>query len=320
LTLTMPSSFTDKFALGEPQSKTGRLPRVVVTGGSGKLGKAVVAEFVEHGYQVINFDRVAPSPPVPGVRFVLIDMTDMGQVIENLLEVDGVYKGVDAIVHLAAFPGAGQAASSHLFQNNTIGVYNVLEASRKIGIKKVVLASSETLIGLPFDPHPPASLPITEESERRPESAYSLSKLLGEVMADQFARWDPTIQVFNLRFSNVQSPADYARFPTWQNDPFVRKWNAWGYIDARDGGQACRLCIESDLHGHHQFLIANEDTVMEATSAELCKAVFPNVPYNPVPGSSPHATVLSIEKAKKLLGFKPKYGWREQLKALESAK
>jgi len=316
----MPSSFTDKFALGEPQSKTGRQPRVVVTGGSGKLGVAVVAEFVEHGYQVINFDRIPPRVPVPGVKFMLIDLTDMGQVMENLAEVDNGYKGVDAVVHLAAYPSPGQTASSHQFNNNTMGVYNILEASRKLGIKKVVLASSETLIGLPFDPHMPASLPMTEESERRPESAYSLSKLVGEVMAEQYARWDPSIQVFSLRFSNVQSPGDYDKFPTWQGDPFARKWNCWGYIDARDGGQACRLCIESDLHGHHQFLIANEDTVMDMPSAELCKAVFPNVPYNPVPGLPPTATVLSIEKAKKLLGFKPKYGWREQLKALEAAK
>jgi len=220
-------------------------------------------------------------------------------------------------VHLAAIPAAGMAANSYLFHNNAMATYNILEASRKLGIKKVVIASSETLIGLPFDPHMPASLPITEESERRPESAYSLSKLVGEVMADQFARWDPELSVFSLRFSNVMSREDYVKFSTWQHDPFLRKWNAWGYIDARDGGQFVHLCLESALKGHHEFLVANEETVMESPSTELCKAVFPNVTYTPIPGLGPNQTVLSIEKGKKLLGFKPVYKWTEQVKEAE---
>ncbi|KZP00288.1 NAD-dependent epimerase/dehydratase [Calocera viscosa TUFC12733] len=314
------ASFTDKTALGEPQSRPARTQkRVLVTGGSGKLGKEVVIYLVEAGYIVVNVDKFPPGKGVspPNVKYVYADLTDMGMVMETLAEIDGSYKGLDAVVHLAAIPAAGMSANSHLFGNNAMSTYNMLEASRKLGIKKVILASSETLIGLPFDPHQPASLPITEESERRPESSYSLSKLVGEVMADQFARWDPELSVFSLRFSNVISREDYVRFSTWQHDPFLRKWNAWGYIDARDGGQAVELCISSALKGHHEFLIANEETVMEATSAELCKAVFPNVKYTPVPGLGDHQTVLSIEKAKKLLGFKPKHKWTEQVAEAE---
>jgi len=313
-------SFTDKLALGEPQSKPARTQkRVIVTGGSGKLGKEVVIYLVEAGWIVVNVDKFPPAKGAApaGVKYVFADLTDMGQVMECLSEIDSSYKGVDAVIHLAAIPAAGMAANSYLFGNNAMSTYNILEASRKLGIKKVVLASSETLIGLPFDPHMPASLPITEESERRPESAYSLSKLVGEVMADQFARWDPELSVFSLRFSNVMSREDYVRFSTWQHDPFLRKWNAWGYIDGRDGGQMCELCISSSLKGHHEFLVANEETVMEAPSAELCKAVFPNVKYTPVEGLGPNQTVLSIEKAKKLLGFKPKYKWTEQVKEAE---
>jgi len=313
-------SFTDKLALGEAQSNPPRTQkRVIVTGGSGKLGKEVVLYLVEAGYIVVNVDKFPPPKGAApaNVKYVFADLTDMGQAMECLSEIDGSYKGVDAVVHLAAIPAPGMAANSHLFGNNALSTYNILEASRKLGIKKVVLASSETLIGLPFDPHDPVSLPITEESPRRPESAYSLSKLVGEVMADQFARWDPELSVFSLRFSNVMSREDYVSFPTWQHDPSLRKWNCWGYIDARDGGQAVELCISSALKGHHEFLVANEETVMTAPSAEICKAVFPKVKYAPVAGLGPNQTVLSIEKAKKMLGFKPKYKWTEQVQEAE---
>jgi len=310
------ASFTDKFSLGQNPNTFVDKPRVVVTGGSGKLGIHVVAELVEHGWDVVNFDRAPPKVPTPGSRFHLIDLTDMGQVIESLIEVDGRYKGVQAVVHLAALPAPGQTGSSFQFHNNTMGVYNILEACRKLNIKTVVVASSETLVGIPFVPHRPAVLPITEETERRPESAYSLSKLVGETMAEQYARWDPELSIYSLRFSNVQSPEDYVNFSKWQGDAQARYWNAWGYIDARDGGQAVRLCLEKKIKGHTPFIIANEETVMEMSSAELCKAVFPDVPYKPVPGLGPNATVLSIEKAKKLLGYKPKYKWTEEAKKL----
>ena len=141
------------------------------------------------------------------------------------------YKGIDAVVHLAAIPSPGQTSSSNQFRTNTMSTYNVLEACRKLSIRNLVFASSETLIGVPLM-HPPPSLPITEETPRSPESAYSLSKLLGEVMADEFCRWDPQMKIISLRFSNVMVPEEYETFEGWQNDPELRVFNAWGYIDA----------------------------------------------------------------------------------------
>lgn len=111
-----------------------------------------------------------------------------------------------------------------------VSTYNVLEACRKLNITNVVLASSETLIGIPLNPHPPEFLPVTEENERRPESAYSLSKLVGEVVAEQYTRWNPDAKIVSLRFSNVMLPQEYANFESWQEDPSLRYWNAWGYI------------------------------------------------------------------------------------------
>lgn len=165
-------------------------------------------------------------------RLVEIDLSDMGSVLEALLEIDMAYSGVDAIVHLAAMPSPGQSSSSLQFNTNVSSTYNILEAARKLKITNLVLASSETLIGIPLDPTPPARLPITEESERRPESAYSLSKLVGEVLAEEYARWSPQAKLISLRFSNVMLEEEYKDFETWQDDPKKRFWNCWGYIDA----------------------------------------------------------------------------------------
>ena len=230
-------SFTAALALGE-QPRGDRKPRVIVTGGSGKLGRATVADLSSNGWEVISVDTRRP----PGIsedgksglngayRLVEIDLEDMGSVLETFSSTDMAYSGIDAVVHLAAIPSPGQTSASRQFRTNTMGTYNVLEACRKLGIKNIVLASSETLIGIPFYPDPPSSLPITEEHERKPQSAYSLSKLMGETMADQYARWDPEVKIVSLRFSNVMLPQEYSTFSSWQDDPKLRFWNCWGYI------------------------------------------------------------------------------------------
>ncbi|PCH41802.1 NAD(P)-binding protein [Wolfiporia cocos MD-104 SS10] len=310
--MSRPLSFTATRALGvqadEFETRAPK-PRVVVTGGSGKLGRHTVVELVEHGWEVINFDIQRPPADAPkDAIFMHTDLESMGEVMENLVDVDTKYKGIDAIVHLAALPAPGMMASSRQFQLNAIATYNILEASRKLGIKNLVLASSETLLGLPLNPWLPDYIPMDENSPRRPESAYSLSKLVGEVMSEEYARWDPTTKIVSLRFSNVQSPEDYAAFETWQHDPLIRKWNLFGYIDARDGGQAIRKSLEYKATGHHQFLIANNNTTMRAPNAELVAACFPGIPYTPTKGRND--TLLSIEKAKRVLGFAPKYDWK----------
>lgn len=184
-------------------------------------------------------------------------------------------------------------------------------ACRKLRITNVVLASSETLIGIPFDPHMPASLPITEEHERRPESAYSLSKLVGETMAEQYCRWDPTLKIISLRFSNVMLPEEYKTFESWQEDPKIRLFNVWGYIDARDGAQSVSKSLDAQMKGHHQYLIAAEDTVMRTKNDDLVSQFFPGVKYNKTKGQND--TLLSIDKAKKELGYAPKFKWQDQV-------
>jgi nucleoside-diphosphate-sugar epimerase len=285
------------------------MAKVLVTGGSGKLGRAVLRDLVAHGYDVLNIDQQPlPEPICPSVR---IDLTNFGEVAAAILGGVDERKGpFDAVVHLAAIPAPGLAANSRIFANNVPTTYNVFEASRLAGIKNIVFASSETVLGLPFDTPPPYA-PVDEEYYPRPESAYSLGKLLDETMAAQFCRWDPSLRIVGLRFSNVMNPEDYAAFPRFDADPRSRKWNLWGYIDARDGAQAVRRSIQADFTGFEAFIIANADTVMSRSNMSLLAEVFPTVPTKG--NLSANGTLLSIEKAKRMLGYSPQYSWKSEV-------
>ena len=283
------------------------MTRVAVTGGSGKLGRAVVGELVDQGYEVVNLDQVPSTEP--RCPFTRIDLGDYGQVREAFTGIDSRYSGLDAVVHLAAIPGPGVTGNAVTFTHNITATYHVFAAARAAGIRNVVWASSETLLGLPFDT-PPPYLPVDEEYPARPETSYALAKHLEEQMVAQFCRWDPELKAIGLRFSNVMEPDDYAAFPGYDADPRLRMWNLWGYIDARDGAQAVRRALEHRATGMDVFVIANADTVMSRPTAELVAEVFPDVP---VRGElSGNATLLSIDKARRVLGYEPRHGWRER--------
>jgi nucleoside-diphosphate-sugar epimerase len=281
--------------------------RVAVTGGTGKLGRAVVAHLLESGWDVVNLDRALP-PADQGCPFVGIDFTDFGQTVEALTGIQDRYDGLDAVVHLAAVPAPGLIANAATFANNATTTYNVFSAAKLAGIRNVVWASSETVLGLPFDV-PPPYVPVDEDYPARPESTYSLVKHLEEQMAAQFCRWDPGLKMIGLRFSNVMYPEDYAAFPSFDADPLLRKWNLWGYIDARDGAQAVRRALEHEATGVDVFVIANADTVMSRPSSELVAEVFPAVPVLHELGE--HETLLSIDKARRVLGYEPEHSWRQ---------
>jgi nucleoside-diphosphate-sugar epimerase len=286
------------------------MTQVVLTGGTGKLGRACLAELLGHGYQVTNVDLVRPvDDPCP---FVRADLTDMGQAMEVLRQVDDRHRGVDAVVHLAAIPAPGWAPGSELFRNNTISTYNVFASARHLGIANIVSASSETVLGLPFD-IPPPYLPVDEEYPPRPETSYALSKTVGEEMARQFCRWEPEMKIVSLRFSNVMRPEEYAEFPGFDADPAQRKWNLWSYIDARDAAQAVRKALEAPMTGTEAFIIASPDTVMSRPVAELAAEFFPGVPWRREVG--PHEALLDSGKARRVFGYEPRYSWRSEMAA-----
>ncbi|MFC5503036.1 NAD-dependent epimerase/dehydratase family protein [Lysinimonas soli] len=285
--------------------------RIAVTGGSGKLGRGVVAVLREAGHDVFNLDRApAPGGPARGPGFVEIDLSDYGQVADALSGVEEVFDSLDAVVHLAAIPAPGLASNVATFQNNMAVGYNVFEACRKAGIRRIVHASSETVLGLPFDV-PPPYLPVDEEYPAVPNSTYSLVKHLEEQLATQLCRWDPELSVTGLRFSNVMDGTEYPGFPAFDADPQLRRWNLWGYIDVRDAGQAVLKALETRGPGYEAFIIAATDTVMSRSSAELAAEVFPGVPVTKQ--LDEHETLLSIDKAKRMLGYAPQFSWRDHV-------
>jgi nucleoside-diphosphate-sugar epimerase len=286
---------------------------VVVTGGSGKAGRAVIPELLKHGYQVTNVDTVAPAEPL--CHFMKTDLGDLGQAIDALRLLPGTidrrrasFGEPFAVVHLAGIPAPGLAPDATIFQNNMMTTYNVFSAAIRVGIKRVVWASSETTYGLPFSRTPPVAAPVTEEHPLAPESGYALAKVLCERMASEVHRWNPDTKFAGLRISNIFEEKDYASIPSFWADPSLRKWNLWSWVDARDVAQACRLGLEADIGGADVFTIAAADTLMEMPSRELMTKSFPNVPVDAKLGE--FDTLLSIDKARRLLGYAPRYTWR----------
>jgi nucleoside-diphosphate-sugar epimerase len=282
---------TDHSSGSSKPKETRTDPTVAVTGGSGKLGRAVVAALIEEGWAVVNFDRV-PSPD-SRVRFIRTDLTDYGQVVEALSGIDEVHSGVDAVVHLAAIPGATFAPNVATFDDNLVSTFHVFQAAKLFKIHNLVWASSETLLGYPFN-NAPAYVPLDESVPPTPEVVYALAKDLEEEMARQYCRWNPDQKMIGLRFSNVIDPPEYANFPSFENDPAARKWNLWSYIDARDGAQAVVRALEYDKPGFDNFVIANADTVMSRPSKELMADFFPETEFRAAVEGNP-VTLLHRE-------------------------
>jgi len=271
--------------------------RIVVTGGSGKAGRWVVRHLLDAGHGVLNVDTQHDGSAHG--QCLLADLADPGQTLDALA-------GADAVVHLAAIPAPGIRPASETFRINTLSTYNVFAAAEMHGMRRVVYASSETVLGLPFD-EPPVYAPIDEEHPPRPETSYALSKLVGEAMAAQFARRTGTPYV-GLRISNIMLPEEYAAFPAFSDDLTVRRWNLWGYVDVRDVAQACERGLLADVTGSEVCIIAAADTVMRQDSTDLMAAEFPTVPLrSPVAG---HETLLAIGRARSVLGYEPRFSWR----------
>lgn len=287
---------------------------IVVTGGSGKAGTAIIRELLAAGYAVMNADIVPPKEQL--CHFMKADLTDMGAAIDVIRRAAGTIDRrrsplgeADGVVHMAGIPAPSLAPDAQTYQNNMMSTHNVFSAATLFGLKRVVWASSETLYGLPMTRTPPVFAPITEEHPLMPESGYALAKLQCEQMAREMHRWNPGTAFIGLRISNIFEPADYAAIPSYQADIELRKWNLWSWVDSRDVGLACRRALESPVTGAETFTIAANDTLMKMPSRELMAKAFPKVP---VKGDlAEHGTLLSIEKARRMLGFEPRHTWRK---------
>ena len=248
--------------------------RICVTGASGQAGRAVVAGLREHGYHVTPTDVVVSRADRED-GMLQADLTDYGQAVEALTQ-------ADAVVHLANIPAPGLSTPAVTFNSNTTMNFNVFQAAAALKLRRVVWASSETTLGLPFDT-PPRYAPVDEDHYPVPTSTYALSKVASETIAGHIAQWSG-IPHIALRFSNIMAPEDYQRFPSFWDDPRTRNWNLWGYIDQRDVAQSCRLALEAEaktVTGNPAFIIAAADTVMNRPSAELLAEVYPTRQADP---------------------------------------
>jgi nucleoside-diphosphate-sugar epimerase len=290
---------------------------VVVTGGSGKAGRAAIKELLAHGHTVMNVDIAPPAEPL--CHFMKADLNDQGQAVEVLRQAAGTIDrrrmsiGVPtAVVHMAGIPAPGLGPDGTVFRNNLMTTYNVFTAATLLGLERVVWASSETTYGLPFTRNPPAFAPVTEDHPLVPESTYALAKSLCEDMAREMHRWNPRTRFVALRISNIFEAHDYAQIPSFWADPSLRRWNLWSWVDSRDVGQACRLSVEADVPGAEAFTIAAADTIMDRPSRVLMAESFPDVQITRQIGE--FETLLSIEKARRMLGYAPQFTWRDHLK------
>jgi len=279
------------------------MKKIVVTGGSGKLGMWVIKDLIEHGYDVLNVDQKAPKENLCDTVYADI---------KNLGEVYGALQGADAVIHLAAIPVAFLYANEVTFQNNVIATYNVLEAAAGLNIRKVVMASSETAYGIGFakELHAPKYVPLDEEHPLLPEDPYGLSKVVSEETAKAFHR-RTGMQIICLRFGYIHTMEMLREFPDFNKDPLQRVRNLWNYIDVRDAASACRLGAEANGLDCVSLNIVADETCMDIKSRDLMAAIFPEVMIRePLEN---YEGLMSNKKAKKVLGWQPQYTWRDQI-------
>jgi nucleoside-diphosphate-sugar epimerase len=290
--------------------------RIVFTGGTGKAGRHVVPYLAAKGHAILNVD-LKPLD-LPGVNTLIADVTDSGQVFNALTTHfdfagfnDGKPPGApDAVVHFAAIPRVLIEPDNETFAANVISTYNVIEAALKLGVRKVVIASSETTYGVCFAEGDKdfKQFPLEEDYEIDPMDSYGLSKLINEQTARAFAaRYGADI--YALRIGNVIEPHEYGRFPGFVADPPSRKRNAWSYIDARDLGEIVHLCLQKDGLGYQVFNAVNDTITADIPTAEFLARYSPGVPITRKLGEL--EAPLSNRKAREVLGFREQHDWRK---------
>ncbi len=290
--------------------------RIVFTGGTGKAGRHAVPHLLSKGYKILNVDLKPLDHP--GVNTLLADLTDSGQVFNALTThfgFDGFNDGhpptaPDAVVHFAAIPTVLLEPDNKTFAANVTSTYNVIESAMKLGVRKVIIASSETTYGVCFAEGDKdyKSFPLDEDYEIDPMDSYGLSKLVNEQTARAFAARYKS-DIYALRIGNVIEPHEYDAFPGYLANPPSRKRNAWSYIDARDLGEIVHLCLEKDGLGYQVFNAVNDTITAELPTAEFLALHCPDVPLTRPMGE--FEAPLSNRKAREVLGFVESHNWRK---------
>ncbi|KAK1989149.1 NAD dependent epimerase/dehydratase [Colletotrichum cereale] len=291
--------------------------RVIFTGGSGVIGPHVIRELLRYGHDVINLDLVPLDNP--SVHTMKCDLTDAGQVYSALhtqlhltqpLEKSAV---PDAVVHFAGHARPLLAPDNEVFRANVVGIHNVVEAACKLGVKKIVLASSITVYGVTFAEGRRAypRFPVDETVECNPTDPYALSKLVGETVARSYAsRFG--VDIYCLRIGAVVEPDRYAEaFAAYRARPEAWDVHGWSYTDLRDLGQMCHLCLSSDGLGWQVYNATNNDMTNDERTADFLARVSPSTPFTREMGD--REAPISNAKIQRMLGFKEDHPWRRHV-------
>jgi len=290
--------------------------RVVFTGGSGKAGRATISELLKYGHQILNLD--VANLDQPGVTTLKTDLTQPGQVFSALT---GQFKLVapfpaeppkapDAVIHFAGIARNMLVPDDETFRINTVATYNVIDAACKLGVKKIILASSGCIYGVTF-----ASgdvdydgFPIDETLDVNPMDTYGISKLCIEKIARGFARRFG-VDIYCLRIGTVIAPDEYRApyFESYIKEPEIHKDSLWSYTDARDLGQICHLALEKSGLGYQVLNAVNDSSTVRYPTTEFLKKICPNTAFHREMGR--FEAPQSNAKLKKLLGFKEEYNW-----------
>jgi nucleoside-diphosphate-sugar epimerase len=292
---------------------------VCVTGATGQAGRATVAELREHGFDVAPTDLAVTREDLES-GVLRADLTDYGQALQAL-------EGTDAVIHLANIPAPGLSTPAVTFNANIAMNFNVFYAAARLGLKRVVWASSETTLGVPFgvtiadersmetDGLAPRYAPVDEDHYPVATMTYALSKVASETIAGEIATWS-RIPFVALRFSNIFDAGEYPQLPAIWGDAHARKWNLWGYVDARDVASACRLALEAPddaVSASPSFIIAAADTVMNRPSSALLDEAFPGVPRRRDLGE--FESLLATDRARRAIGYEARHSWRDHIPA-----
>ncbi|MBS8260543.1 NAD(P)-dependent oxidoreductase [Roseibium polysiphoniae] len=294
--------------------------RILFTGGSGKAGRHVVPYLLDKGHRVVNVDLTPLDHP--GVDNLTADITQSGEmfnVMTSYANFDELEPGLgvpafDAVVHFAAVPRILIHPDNKTFAVNTVGTYNVIEAAVKLGIRKIIIASSETTYGVCFADGVinPDVLPVEEDYDVNPMDSYGLSKVVNEQTARAFQRRSG-FDIYALRIGNVIEPHEYDRFPDFFANPAQRRRNIFCYIDARDLGQIVDLCLARDGLGYQIFNAGNDTNSVDIPNTKILSRFFPGVPVSRELGE--HEALFSNRKIREVLGFSENHNWRKHVKA-----
>lgn len=278
------------------------IQKVLVTGSDGRIGRVIVQELRDHGYEVTPAD-LHPTQPW-GTQ--IINFEDLGQVI-------GVMKGHDAVIHMAAIPTPTRHTAEVVFRNNVMSHFNVLEAATILGIKNVVTASSLSALGYAYHHRHfnPVRIPIDESHPLLSQDTYGLSKMIGEELCEGFLRRTPDMSLVSLRFTAVIDDAAREYFLKRQQETDAGRFSGafWTYVDVRDAALSCRLSMEYNTPGHEAFYITAPNIYLPDPVEDLLKKYYPDGNYPVADHIRGNVSPVDCSKAERLLGWKARYNW-----------